>query len=165
MNSLTKEEVKDYLFRNRLISDNNCWLLQNRKNKSYEYYEGYGIHRLSMWVFCKFDLQSKEFILHKCDNPPCWNPDHLFVGDQSDNRVDSIIKGRSPRLFGNALKEKNQTHCINGHEFTPENTAKSRGKRVCRECRRNWDRERSKGRITIKGIRYRRTQLVKKGLV
>ena len=37
----------------------------------------------------------------------------------------------------------NQTHCIHGHEFTPENTGrKPNGTRFCRECFRNYDRGR-----------------------
>jgi hypothetical protein len=33
--------------------------------------------------------------LHRCDNPPCVRPDHLFAGTQSDNTKDAIQKGRA----------------------------------------------------------------------
>lgn len=33
-------------------------------------------------------------ILHKCDNPPCVNPGHLFVGTMKDNQQDAAAKGR-----------------------------------------------------------------------
>ena len=41
-------------------------------------------------------------VLHRCDNPSCCNPQHLFVGTNSDNVADKIAKGRSVRQFGKA---------------------------------------------------------------
>lgn len=40
-------------------------------------------------------LDSKLHVLHTCDNPKCCNPDHLFVGTNSDNVADRVKKGRS----------------------------------------------------------------------
>ena len=51
----------------------------------------------------------------------------------------------------------NQTHCIHGHEFTPENTGrKPNGTRFCRECRRAFDRKRKRPAGYWKAVNVRR---------
>lgn len=73
-----------------------------------------------------------KFICHTCDNPPCCNVDHLFLGSPKENSLDASKKGR--------LHNKNhfKTHCKHGHEFNEENTINyTHGKfkkRACRIC-------------------------------
>ena len=50
-------------------------------------------HRMA-WVLSVGPIPKGLLVLHRCDNPPCCNPDHLFLGTQADNLRDAIQKGR-----------------------------------------------------------------------
>jgi hypothetical protein len=47
-----------------------------------------------VWVFVYGPIPEDIHVLHKCDNPPCCNPVHLFLGTLSDNTQDMLAKGR-----------------------------------------------------------------------
>lgn len=60
-------------------------------------------HRIS-WVLFFGDIPDGvgyhgTCVLHRCDNPPCVNPDHLFLGTAADNNADRDRKGRRARHF------------------------------------------------------------------
>lgn len=53
-------------------------------------------HRVS-WEMANGPIADGLHVLHRCDNPPCINPDHLFLGTQQDNTDDMLAKGRAAR--------------------------------------------------------------------
>lgn len=50
-------------------------------------------HRMA-WELTKGKIPGGMEVLHSCDNPPCCNPEHLFLGTQKENLEDMTKKGR-----------------------------------------------------------------------
>jgi len=115
-----------------------CWLWTGAANAA-----GYG--RLYVWPEGKHQkahrisyelhvgaIPDGMFVCHRCDNPSCVNPQHLFIGTRQDNVDDMNRKGRH--------RNQKKTHCPKGHAFTPDNLAahelKRSGGRTCKTCER-----------------------------
>ncbi len=89
-------------------------------------------HRVS-WKIHKGPIPKGKQVLHRCDTPPCVNPDHLFLGDVSANMRDCVAKGRH-----NAGRGVLRKLCRKGHGLIGENVlVDARGLRRCRICRKN----------------------------
>lgn len=128
-----------------------CWIWSGSCDKDgygrFAFRGGRGIraHRYMMRLILGRDLEADEKTLHHCDNPPCVNPDHLYLGDAKRNAEDREKRGRRPytdmaEARRSAIEaRRNRTHCINGHEFDEMNTYRSPKKphvRICRACMR-----------------------------
>lgn len=88
-----------------------CWGWSGILHRGYAaFYFGRGnhflAHRFSYEIHCG-EIPPGYFVCHRCDNPACTNPDHLFLGTHRDNMIDCIEKGRHGRGSGNVRGEKN----------------------------------------------------------
>jgi hypothetical protein len=129
MNELNTNFITD----NVLIDKNNgCWVWRLRIGN-----HGYGqtgmltfktekrdflAHRLS-WMLFRGDIHDDLCVLHKCDNKPCVNPDHLFLGTRIDNAHDRDAKGRTVNgMIGKGYLVAGDKHGMYGvRRFGPDN--------------------------------------------
>jgi hypothetical protein len=61
-------------------------------------------HRLA-WELVNGSIPKGMLVCHRCDNPPCCNPAHLWLGTMQDNQADKVQKGRNykPERVGTEL--------------------------------------------------------------
>lgn len=92
-----RQPIEERFWR-RVHKTDTCWVWTGGKafwGYGQIWYKGKSVktHRIS-WILHFGEPEKGKFILHKCDNPPCVNPDHLFLGTAKDNIDDCIRKGR-----------------------------------------------------------------------
>jgi hypothetical protein len=116
------------------IQDNGCWFwIGGKRGRGYgNFWTGEKqepAHRVAYELFVG-SIPEGLWVLHHCDNPPCVNPDHLFLGDRSLNMKDAADKKRH--------QESRKTHCPHGHPYSGDNLIVNKnGYRICKECKRN----------------------------
>lgn len=97
-------------------------------------------------------IANGQRICHRCDNPLCVRPSHLFAGTAADNTQDMLAKGRGafgPKSRILARARQWSTECVNGHTRTAENTYVGAGRQVCRVCHRENERRRRENHHAI----------------
>lgn len=108
-----------------LDSKSGCWNWQKAKTP-----HGYGVLRLDgnleyahryYYKLAYGEIEEGMHICHKCDNPSCVNPEHLFAGTRSDNLSDCVNKGRHVSVFRNLEGVKN-----NQSKMTPDKVSEIR---------------------------------------
>lgn len=102
-----------------------CWLWRGTiQSKGYGTYNQQLAHRLAFQFVMQLD-PGELLVCHHCDNPPCCNPKHLFLGTAQDNSDDMVQKQRQQRRAKErasrakltesdiiAIRNSNETHAV-----------------------------------------------------
>lgn len=130
-------------FEKKVHKTDGCWFWTGAKTR-----DGYGViidggvmksaHRVA-WELYRGPIPKQETtqhgccVLHRCDNPCCVNPDHLFLGSQLDNIADAVAKGRNR----NGSAKRFLAQCKRGHDLAGDNLHfRPDGRRECAQCQR-----------------------------
>lgn len=92
------------LLAKRLITPSGCWeWTGTRSNSGRGQISAFGKLQLTSrisWNMFRGPIPDGIFVCHKCDNPPCFNPDCLFLGTPQENTSDMVAKGRLNPAIG-----------------------------------------------------------------
>lgn len=97
-------------FWNRVEKGAGCWLWTGprfRDNRGLLTYgrltiKGHRVYAHRIAYAITYGDPGGKGVLHRCDNPPCVRPEHLFLGTQAENNRDMEVKGRARHLCGEA---------------------------------------------------------------
>jgi HNH endonuclease len=127
---------EDFWSRVDVRGQDECWLWKGKVNNF-----GYGriggcrtAHRMA-YQLTHGSIPEGTFILHKCDNPPCCNPSHLYAGTPADNVRDMLARNRNAKVKPNMRGEANHAAKITWEQAREMRRMKAIGMRVMQIAR------------------------------
>jgi hypothetical protein len=98
LNAVERAEAEKRLLARRLVTKTGCWEYQGGRVRGYGMLSvagrTMGAHRLAALLWLDFEPAPGRQVMHECDNPPCFNPGHLTIGDARTNVLQARIRGR-----------------------------------------------------------------------
>jgi len=110
--TLPRRDIWDRLLSHRSIDDSGCWnWTASRDKQGYGHIanvripsttrETFSVHRLVAHLVHGLDIHSRNtYACHHCDNPACFNPEHIYVGTPKQNALDCKARGRERHQRG-----------------------------------------------------------------
>jgi len=143
----------------RTFSTKDCWLWAAKHDKdgygrfstgTYRHQKWHRAHRFALELETGKPVPAGLSVLHRCDNPACCNPHHLFTGTQADNMRDCVSKGRIAR--GDR----------NGRRLHPESTLRGEAhpnailtEKLVRKLRREYAKDKRRGKVAFLSRLYK----------
>jgi hypothetical protein len=138
----TNKKPYDYkkfiMDRVQIDKDSGCWLwtgtlqVKTKNNLGYgkifknKFHKETMAHRASYGAFVG-PIPDGRFILHRCDNPKCVNPEHLWLGTHEDNMKDMCQKGRQRNGSCKGMHNPNVGERSSSHKLTEEQVREIKG--------------------------------------
>lgn len=128
----------------RVVTEAGCWEKTSHVNRPTLkiWDETFPLSRLSAHLWHKLDLNNvKDFVCHRCNNPKCFNPDHIYIGSNQDNMLDAV----QAKTHVQARKELHT--CGRPYDYSVRRSDGSK-ERYCHHCKleatRRWRRRQKK---------------------
>ena len=131
--------AEDVLAKVQVLGDDDCWPWTGRAKVSGDgrgnadwYGRTHSAPRVVWAIHSRVMPPSHLYVCHTCNNPPCCNPSHLYLGTHRENAHYASLLGRT--------RGQKKTHCPQGHAYDEANTYRhtdgdGKVRRKCKTCR------------------------------